>query len=294
MVSATNDHLDGKINSISEEIGILCMLSNTIRKASKENQNLKAATSFIIRDEEGNDYGSNFRDLFAFEIINWKFPKCEETLKHRLADAMLLRRKRVLYRRSRYGKFPSMNDVSSVPKNEDPNARAEQFGSQNTLQNGMESLDRLNREKQEDTRSHAITATTLNLEQWNRASTPSVVSRSNTVRLSDSEKLEFPPSPKGPILQKLKERKEQRLSQHKKQLESLPNYKLYVEHNGDPPLEPNVRISLESQIEYLADELEDQMEADRKAIYKGNIGIICPYCCCVLSSEIVMNDIKWM
>jgi hypothetical protein len=105
--------LESALSDISAEITLLHQLSNTIRKASKETHNLKAATAFVLRDEEGNDCESAFRGLFALEIIHKKFPMCDEMIKERVATAMLLRRKRILYRRSRYGKFPARNEPRS-------------------------------------------------------------------------------------------------------------------------------------------------------------------------------------
>lgn len=259
---------------------MLHQLSNTIRKASRETHTLKAANSFVIRDEEGNDYGSAFRDLFALELIRWRFPECDETIKQRLATAMLLRRKRILYRRSRYGGFPSSNDASS---------NIEQ--AQNTTQE--ESIQE-HGQKKSDVKSQTNTATTLHIEQWRRASTPSVISRPNTIRLSDQERLEFPPSPKGPLLQRLKERKEYWITKHNEELSSLDNYLGYKQHIGDLPQEIDKDTWRQNRISDLNDELEERIENDREACHKGNMEVICPYCCCMLSSAIVMNDHRWM
>lgn len=266
---------------------MLHQLSNTIRKASREAHTLKAATSFVIRDEEGNDYGSAFRDLFALELIHWRFPECDETIKQRLAAAMLLRRKRILYRRSRYGGFSSSNDASSVPKREASNIEQ----AQNTTQE--DSMPEHGQTKS-DVKSQTNTATTLHMEQWKRASTPSVISRPNTIRLSDQEILDFPPSPKGPILQRLKERKEYWIAKHDEELSSLDNNLGYKQHIGDLPQETDKDTWRQNHISELNDELEERIENDRDACHKGNMEVICPYCCCMLSSAIVMNDHRWM
>ncbi|KAF3402316.1 hypothetical protein DPV78_003647 [Talaromyces pinophilus] len=294
ITSAINNDLDSAIGDISEEIGLLHQLSNTIRKASRETHTLKAATSFVIRDEEGNDYGSAFRDLFALELIHWRFPECDETIRQRLAAAMLLRRKRILYRRSRYGGYPSSNVSSSVPKQEDSNTEQARNTTQDAQNDNIdESIPEL-RQKKSDDKSQTNTATTLHMEQWKRASTPSVISRPNTIRLSNQERLEFPPSPKGPILKKLRERKEYWIAKHDEELSSLDNYLGYKQRISDLPPETDYDTWRQNHISDLNDELEERIENDRDACYKGNMEVICPYCCCMLSSAIVMNDHRWI
>lgn len=292
------NHLGSILGDISEEISLLHQLSNTIRKASKETHNLKAATAFVIRDEDGNDCGSAFRDLFALRIIHWRFPECDEVIKERLAAAMLLRRKRILYKRSRYGILPSTNALSTL-RNNVVNTGGTRESSQGTRQKDTDESfivspqpERV--EEQDDAKSRAITATTLHMERWKQASAPSMISRANTILLNDHERLDFPPPPKGPILQKLKARKERWVAECEAQLASLPGYLLYKQHDGNPPLEPDKISWLQSQISNLRDDLEEQIESDRDACHKGNMEVICPYCCSALSSAIVMNDLKWM
>jgi hypothetical protein len=296
-ISAING-IDAVIKDISEEISLLHQLSNTIRKASSERHNLKAATSFEIKDEQGNDIGPLFMNLFSMEIIRRKFPDCDEVIQKKLAVAMLLRRKRILYRRSRYGKFPARN-APSAPQNVVSDSGKAQNDFQSVLQ--LQSVSGPFEPKMSDVKctqsaagSRAFTATTLNMEQWRKASTPSVYSKSKTIHLSCHEELNFPPAPTRPVLQKLKALKEQRLVRHEERLNLLPNYSLYLQHNGHPPLEPDVLDQLRNDISNLEGHLQQEIESDRRGCYDGNMEVICPYCCCALSSGIVMNSRQWM
>lgn len=283
------------VTNISEEISLLHQLSNTIRKASSERHNLKAATCFEIKDEQGNEIGPLFMNLFAMDIIRRRFPDCDEVLRGKLAAAMLLRRKRILYRRSRYGKFPAMN-APPAPQNVVPNPGKAQSDFQLAEQQIVISgpLGRPVKRTQSTAGSRAITATTLNIEQWRKASTPSVISKSKTIHLSSHEELNFPPAPTRPVLQKLRALKEQRRVRHEERLNLLPNYSLYLQHNGHPPLEPDVLDQLRRDIADLEGDLQQEIESDRKGCYDGNMEVICPYCCCALSSETVMNGRQWM
>lgn len=91
------------LDELRNDITLLHKTSNTIRQASKESQNIKAAEVFKIRDDEGNDAEPFLRQLF-FNYIRDRFPGTNEDIRERLADTMLLRRKRILYRKERYGK----------------------------------------------------------------------------------------------------------------------------------------------------------------------------------------------
>lgn len=104
-VTAAYNILDSTIESMASEITLLHELSNTIRKASREANNVKAALSFKIEDEEGNDLEEPLKNHFAANIKD-RFPGLSDIIRLRLAEAMILRRKRVLYKRSRYSKAP--------------------------------------------------------------------------------------------------------------------------------------------------------------------------------------------
>lgn len=95
------------------EISLLHELSNIIRKASREANNVKAALSFNITDEEGNDLEKPLKGHFAANIRD-RFPGISDILSLRLAETMILRRKRILYKRSRYSKAPMRISTCSL------------------------------------------------------------------------------------------------------------------------------------------------------------------------------------
>ncbi|KAL4781274.1 hypothetical protein BJX76DRAFT_335882 [Aspergillus varians] len=271
--------LDSLINDMADEITLMHQLSNTIRKASREGQNIKAATAFVIRDEDGNDIDQVFMDLFALGIIQRRFPGCNEAIQKRLAAAMLLRRKRILYRRSRHWK--SLPQVSSAPKKAIPSLEGGDVGNLAEISLPQQPAPTVALTRR-TTGSEAATATTLNMDNWKRASTPSIISRPNTIHWSHHEDVDFPPAPLGPIRRRLKALKDRHVAEYYHRLNELPNH--LVSSSED-------FYSITSQLQ---DDLDSKVESDRLACNSGNMEVACPYCCCSLSSSIVTNMIKWI
>ncbi|KAK2124705.1 hypothetical protein NOF04DRAFT_1348472 [Fusarium oxysporum II5] len=166
----------------ASEISRLNKISNTIRRASKDTQALKA-TNFQIQDDEGNDVEDILREHFKHHIYN-KFPGLGEVLQDRLTQTMLLRRKRNLYRRYRQ---ESTTIKSQKPEAEKPHSKTQK-----------------NKPKEHNTRSRRVLATPSQVKSattlvpgnfQKAAASPSVVSASRTVALGSHEALIFPPSP---------------------------------------------------------------------------------------------------
>ncbi|KAJ5915769.1 hypothetical protein N7454_010910 [Penicillium verhagenii] len=88
--------------AVSNQIALLHRLSNTIRRASTVAQNEKISTLFTIRDEEKNDVEPCLELVFT-NYIRDKFRSVDNNLLRRLVSAMILRRKRILYKRARFG-----------------------------------------------------------------------------------------------------------------------------------------------------------------------------------------------
>lgn len=70
-----------------------------IRRASTSRQNEKAST-FLLKDDQGGDATPMLKTVFR-HFIKRDFPVIEDNLCERLISTMLLRRRRILYRRSR-------------------------------------------------------------------------------------------------------------------------------------------------------------------------------------------------
>ncbi|KAL4881690.1 hypothetical protein BJY04DRAFT_56397 [Aspergillus karnatakaensis] len=298
LLQALNDHLDGYLSRIdpssevpsllkddliliSKDIGLLHRLSNSIRSASKESQNLKAATNFLVRDEEGNDVGIVFRDLFAKELIQRKFPYCSETLGERLASAMLLRRKRILYRRFKHARLVEKHEPPVAPRSQPE-------------QGIINQLDHVHKEStRSEVESRATTAaTTILPEQFRKVSSSSFAPKAATLRLSTEEATFFPPAPKASLLLTLRALKEEREDSHRSYLRSLQHYDIYYEHHGHPPIESSQLERLEEDIFNAELELRQAIENDKRQLNE-EVEIVCPYCCCSLVGSDVLDDNKW-
>lgn len=90
-------HYVDALDSIHTSIDWLHRLSNLLRKASVVNQNLHAQSCEI----SGVDF-EVLRDCFA-GLVARDFPGLSEQLKRRMSRSMVERRRRILYRRKRYG-----------------------------------------------------------------------------------------------------------------------------------------------------------------------------------------------
>lgn len=112
-VTESYNALERAIESMASEITLLHELSNTIRKASREANNVKAALSFNIKDEEGHDLEKPLKNHFAANIKD-QFPGISDIIRLRLAETMILRRKRILYKRTRYSKAPMRISTCSL------------------------------------------------------------------------------------------------------------------------------------------------------------------------------------
>ncbi|PYH93865.1 Annexin [Aspergillus ellipticus CBS 707.79] len=292
-------NVENAVKAVADEISLLHQLSNTTRKASREAQNLKAASTFEIRDQDGNNVEKAFRDMFAMELVRRKFPQCGETIIKRLATSMLLRRKRILYRRSRWGyeSHLSKKTASSslfihqkVPETLDHLA-------DDTITQSLDEKEPSVAEAFEpapsNSGSRAQTATTVTSEQFNRASAPSVAHRARTIHLSASDELIFPPPPKNVIMSKFNAMRSKREEEHADFLEPLKNYSIYKEHNGSPPLDSDKLENLITEIAKAEHALKDAIRNYHKICFEGEIEVICPYCCCTLSGHDVVDAHIW-
>jgi hypothetical protein len=183
------------LRAIENDIGLLHGLSNAIRKASIESQNLKAATMFKIEDD---DTGELFKEKFAADLLKRKFPNSSEIIRERLASAMLLRRKRFLYRKSRQGKNPIRlpEAVRKVPTRAIPAPIKKPLPPQPTVKETTIYKATEQKSTQSITASQAATATTLDPERFRKAFAPSRVLTIKSIPLTHDDKLNFPPPPK--------------------------------------------------------------------------------------------------
>lgn len=208
----SSDDTDGStpamriIEDISARISFLHRFTNIIRKASRDTGNQKAATVFRMIDEDGIDVEPFLLGQFSNYLLN-RFPRLHQDMRQRLASAMILQRKRVLYRRSQYG--PSPIKLPGVPRQPPPQVIEEaEVKLVAPLQQQDISWDHVSQstpKSESGLKSETRTATTLKPKQFAKASTPSVISESNTVALEKHESLVFPPAPRR-LLERLNRR----------------------------------------------------------------------------------------
>ncbi|KAM0317312.1 hypothetical protein ACHAPQ_011049, partial [Fusarium lateritium] len=177
--------------SISNEITLLNEISNTIRKANRKTQDAKAMGDFMMRDDDGNDIEKPLYDAWAVNILD-RFPGCNEAIRLRLAWTMVLRRRRIIYRRHRHSGQPfralqtsDKPSLRSLPGETEGGAHTRRF-LRSTNQGDSPSVM-----ASTATRS----ATTLALPDFQKAQAPSAVSKSRTIALNSHEGLVFPRAP---------------------------------------------------------------------------------------------------
>jgi hypothetical protein len=263
---------------MANEIGLLHKFSNTIRRASKETQDVKAAKIFRIRDDDGNDAEPFLQELFA-NYIRDMFPEVKDNIRQRLAGTMLLRRKRILYRRNRYGKtIIRPQEVPSQPSiarprvgttSIQPREPAEQQATATPSRSVVQSL--------------AQTATTLSPDSFQKASSPSVVSVSKTIALGNHEELAFPPAPCGGLLQKYRQLRKQREEKHRAFLESLTGYE---ENYGQPTPSMDLTSATEANHRKI-------LEQDWNDCLRAIGEVTCPFCFYALPAQDAIDEKKW-
>lgn len=273
-----NDKLQQAVQGISDEIGLLHRFSNTIRKASRETHNQKASDGFLIQDEEGNDTEPLLRQVFEHHIRDC-FPGITDNIRQRLVDTMILRRKRILYRRARYGKTAIRpQEIPSQPLIARPEAATIVAHEQK-----QEPIRRVvkgtanNPRAQSAVLSTTQTATTLAPERFRKAATPSVISVSKTATLDDQEEpLLFPPVPYGGVLREYNKLKAKKEASHSAYMKSLPRRGLY-----------------QAQITARKSALKEELKQLWDDCLAGIGEMTCPFCFYMLPGRDVVDEKKW-
>ncbi|ETS86734.1 hypothetical protein PFICI_00562 [Pestalotiopsis fici W106-1] len=179
--------------SIASEVTLLQSLANTIRKASRETQNDKALATFRMTDEEGNNLEAVIKWYFMKNLED-RFPESSEAIRERLASTMVLRRKRILYRRTRYSVNPmKAPDPVARPTTQMPSSFPRQMNTALQMRADRSAPKPLTAHSQLHSAVHS--ATTLTPHTFQRASAPSVVSQTRSVDLGAHESLVFPDAP---------------------------------------------------------------------------------------------------
>ncbi|KAL5085404.1 hypothetical protein Trisim1_010631 [Trichoderma cf. simile WF8] len=182
------------LQSIHQSIDWLHRLSNLVRKASFANQH-KRADKFILKDEDDNDMSDTLTDYFT-RLIKREFSGLQDNLVLRLAASMLMRRRRIMYRRSQQQRWK----ISQV----EPKTKNLELASTKLIPTSSEPNVLLKHEKVLVSKPEGITtapsrltATTIDTNIRRRVSAPSGISKGSTAPLNEQSQLLIPPPPKG-------------------------------------------------------------------------------------------------
>lgn len=200
-----------------------------------------------------------------------RFPNVNKPIQQRLARAMLLQQKRVLYRRHRQG-----NEASNKHKEATKQVPVTLPAAQPTVPKLLQRNLQQNNHPIAATiyePSQTKSATTLAPDKFKTAITsPSIISASKTVALGNHEALKFPPAPGFAAKKKYKQLKLQRLAEHEALLTKLNN-----------------KSNSQENISSADAKLEETLKLDLQAIGE----ITCPYCLYALPAEEVFDEQKW-
>ncbi|KAL6810157.1 hypothetical protein V8C40DRAFT_258613 [Trichoderma camerunense] len=182
------------LQSIHQSIDWLHRLSNLVRKASFANQH-KRADKFILKDDDDNDMSDTLTDYYT-KLIKREFNGMQDTLVQRLAASMLVRRRRIMYRRSQQHRW-------KMPQVE-PKTKSLELASTKLMPTPLEPSVPFQNEKVVVLEPEAITtapsrltATTVDKNIRQRVLAPSGISKGSTAPLNEQSMLLVPPSPKG-------------------------------------------------------------------------------------------------
>ncbi|KAF6804483.1 serine/threonine protein phosphatase [Colletotrichum sojae] len=217
-----DEEFGNSIREIKDEISLFHRFSNTIRRATKDAQKQKAEKLFKIRDEHEDDVEPFLTDQFDHYIRD-RFPDIAENIRKRLAKTMVIRRNGYYIaefdmERNRKDSLcchqsPLCRDPS--PRlSSNPPCRYPKWKQAKNLPRAPRSNLPKTMNAPTVVQSAVQTATTLTPAAFQRASTPSVVSKSQSSALGGTQELQFPPSPCEGLI-----RSYERLSkQHKHQI----------------------------------------------------------------------------
>lgn len=278
-ISVLAKALERSYGDIASEISHLNKMSNMIRRASKENQEFKIK-NFQIKDEDKNAERT-LLDNFKRHIGD-RFPIASNIIQQRLAEAMILRRKRVLYWRYRQQeatmKLPKtdLNISNSLPE-------LQPLVSPAQINIPQEDRQEIRATEPAVAPSRIQSATTLQPDKFKMVAKSSSVGSTMTIALGDHETLIFPTAPGANAKRKYEQLKKERLAVHKTALDRLDMG--YLDKGSRRSSRPGEQVSPAIANE----DLKSTLEADLQAIGE----ITCPYCLEALPAIEVFDQRKW-
>ncbi|KAL8366005.1 hypothetical protein RB595_004676 [Gaeumannomyces hyphopodioides] len=295
------------LRDMAGEISMLFRLSNAIRKASRESQNIEAAKNFHILDGEGNDEEPLLRQRFLWHIRSQLAADIQdpaektaaEELTQRLASTMLLRRKRVMYRKGRYGSKKPIETVKMIqPPQVDTHVAEEPIQSLlrtfRPTENVAAADSLLVAPNLLSSRATSVggSATTLHQDRYKKASSPSSISGTRTIPLSYNKKgnaLQFPQRPlrRGGVDKKYQEKKQARWQVFVKDVSRIFATEREAGDHEELP------VSQTSKLVAAVEKLDKEMKSDFQKCVDAVAEFTCPICFHALNREYLTDAKEW-
>ncbi|KAL8318705.1 hypothetical protein RB597_005806 [Gaeumannomyces tritici] len=299
--SKAEDRLDEsprtrRLRGMAEEINMLFTVSNIIRRGSRQSQNIKA-------DEENTEVDRPLYERFLWHVRS-HFPAPHggrpaeeldaeeqstrsnwETISSRLASTMLIRHKRVLYRKSRYDRIPTrMRQTVQKPKIEIPvvTQRDQQPPEPVATKTRPDPDISAGHGK---SKAHSVvsghTATTLTQRRFAKASAPSVISTHRTGQSTRRDALEFPQMPVHCVNEKYQGVVDERWPLFWQNLQEI------LKGEG------GTTSVLAERLTAAVDDLDRSLKREFFACVHRVSEFTCPICFCALPGEVLLRRSKW-
>ncbi|KAM7215375.1 hypothetical protein V8F06_009236 [Rhypophila decipiens] len=219
--------------------------------------------------------------MFANYIFN-RYPGASDILHERLVSTMLLRRKRILYRKSRYGTVtqPSQQPPLELRRHDVTPAAA--VPPEMNAMRAPVTIDFEPNDLNTTPESVVRTATTLSPENFHKASTPSVMSVTKTVPLTQHEEIVFPPAPFAKQLHQYKIWHWEAEDRRRKRDMAFAGF------GHGPPTD-----IYSNWVPYCAKYHQDYMNSAWERFHQGTESFSCPFCFCTLLLEDTTQEERW-
>lgn len=272
-ISTLSEALERPYSDIASEISHLHKLSNMIRRASKEHQAMKMK-NFQIKDED-KDIERMLLDVFK-HYIGDQFHNASDVIQQRLAEAMVLRRKRILYRRHRQEAAAKLLNTGLEISKTLP--EPQQQASTAQVDPTQEDKQKIRAAEPVVAPSEIQSATTLQADKFKKAATSPSVGSAMTIALSGLETLRFPAAPGANAKRKYEQLKKERLAAYQTALDKL-----------DKDSEINSPFDGQTSRAIAENDLKVTLEADIQALEE----VTCPYCLEALPATEAWDHRKW-
>jgi hypothetical protein len=292
-LSPIDDQLARVLQETSDQITLLHKFLNSIRRASKEAHNLKVASGFRIKDDDGNDVEDFVHQLFV-NYVKDRFPGVSDKVCQRLAQGMLLRRKTILYRRKRFGQVTIRPpEIPKQPVVTQPSARLVVKHSPLTAEVITATTASPSSQAPQ---SVTQTATTLSPERFKKAAAPSVISNVKSVAPDIHNDVDFPRPPPTMIKARFFSIKSRLEKELEAELRSIRGHQNLADPERLLTLSPHFLLAQqyrqEAQIYSATAKHHEVLDQEWNKLQKST-DITCPFCFLVLPSEEFTDERKW-